>query len=92
MGEKRVNLRHEASPVRGGHRSGHDVVVDNSTGNTGPRPTELVLVALASCTAMDVVEILAKKRQLFTRYATRSARPARDGPQRVHGDHRRAHR
>ena len=70
MGEKRVSLRHE-----GGLRfvaatgSGHDVVVDNSTGNTGPRPTELVLVALAGCTAMDVVEILAKKRQLFTRYA-----------------------
>jgi len=71
MGEKRVSLRHE-----GGLRfvvateSGHDVVVDNAAGNTGPRPTELVLAAIAGCTAMDVVEILTKKRQLFTRYAT----------------------
>ncbi len=71
MGEKRVSLRHE-----GGLRfvaatgSGHDVVIDNSTGDTGPRPTELVLAAIAGCTAMDVVEILAKKRQVVTRYAT----------------------
>jgi putative redox protein len=26
------------------------------------RPSELLLIALASCTAVDVVEILAKKR------------------------------
>jgi putative redox protein len=71
LGEKRVSLRHE-----GGLRfvaatgSGHDVVIDNSTGDTGPRPTELVLAAIAGCTAMDVVEILAKKRQVVTRYAT----------------------
>lgn len=71
MGEKRVNLRHE-----GGLRfvaatgSRHDVVMDNAAGDTGPRPTELVLVAIAGCTAMDVVEILAKKRQVVTSYTT----------------------
>ena len=70
MGEKRVSLRHE-----GGLRfvaatgSGHDVVVDNATGNTGPRPTELVLAAIAGCTAMDVIEIMAKKRQAVDRYS-----------------------
>jgi putative redox protein len=70
VGEKRVRLRHE-----GGLRfvaatgSGHDVVMDNAAGDSGPRPTELLLVAIAGCTAMDVVEILAKKRQTFTRYA-----------------------
>jgi putative redox protein len=50
--------------------SGHDVIIDNSAGDTGPRPTELLLVAIAGCTGMDVVEILAKKRQVVTRYAT----------------------
>lgn len=71
MGEKHVSLRYE-----GGMRfvaattSGHEVVVDGGIGNSGPRPTELQLVALASCTAMDVVEILAKKRQVIDRYTT----------------------
>ena len=69
MGEKKVSLRHE-----GGLRfvartnSGHDVVIDNASGNRGPRPTELLLAAIASCTAMDVVEIMAKKRQVVDSY------------------------
>ena len=71
MGEKKISLRHE-----GGLRfvaataSGHELVMDNASGNTGPRPTELLLAAIAGCTAMDVVEILTKKRQAFIRYAT----------------------
>jgi putative redox protein len=32
-------------------------------------PMETVTVSLAACSAMDVVSILAKKRQQFTRYA-----------------------
>jgi putative redox protein len=32
----------------------------------GPRPMELVLVALGSCTALDVAAILGKMRQPFT--------------------------
>lgn len=70
MGEKRVSLRHEGGlrfVARTG--SGHDVVVDNAGGNTGPRPTELVLAAIAGCTAMDVIEIMAKKRQVVDRYS-----------------------
>jgi len=69
MGEKRLGLRHE-----GGLRfvaatgSGHDVVMDNAAGNTGPRPTELLLAAIAGCTAMDVVEIMTKKRQVMAMY------------------------
>lgn len=71
MGEKQVSLRHE-----GGLRfvaatgSGHEVIIDNAKGDAGPRPTELVLAAIAGCTAMDVVEILTKKRQAFTGYTT----------------------
>ena len=70
MGEKQVGLRYD-----GGMRfvtrtgSGHEVVVDNATGNSGPRPTELVLVAIAGCTAMDIVDIMAKKRQVMDSYA-----------------------
>ena len=70
MGDKHVSLRREgAMRFVACTSSGHDVVVDNAEGNTGPRPTELVLAAIASCTAMDVVEILAKKRQVMDRYS-----------------------
>jgi putative redox protein len=70
LGSKTVRLRHEGG-MRFviGTESGHDVVVDNARGNTGPRPTELVLAAIAGCTAMDVVEILAKKHQVVTGYS-----------------------
>jgi putative redox protein len=70
VGEKQVSLRHEgAMRFVARTTSGHDVVVDNATGNSGPRPTELVLAAVASCTAMDVVDIMAKKRQVFDKYS-----------------------
>lgn len=70
MGEKQVSLRHDGGlrfVARTG--TGHEVVVDNAEGDTGPRPTELVLAAIAGCTAMDVVEILAKKRQVVAAYS-----------------------
>ena len=51
--------------------SGHNLTLDarEAVGgeNHGPRPAELVLVALAGCTAMDVVSILRKMRIDFTR-------------------------
>ena len=44
--------------------SGHQVALDSDrTSNGGPGPMELLLVALGTCTATDVVSILAKKRQ-----------------------------
>ena len=46
--------------------SGHTVVVDGPPEaggrNLGPRPMELVLTGLGSCTAFDVVDILRKGR------------------------------
>ena len=48
--------------------SGHQVVADSGEGDTGPRPTELVLVGLAACTGMDVITILRKKRQMIESY------------------------
>ncbi len=47
--------------------TGHRLVIDSPSGtNTGPSPMGLVLLALAGCTAMDVVSILQKQRQPFT--------------------------
>ena len=40
----------------------HAVVISTPDEGVGMKPSELLLVALASCTAVDVVEILAKKR------------------------------
>jgi putative redox protein len=60
--------------------SGHAIVMDNAEGDTGPRPAELLVVAQAGCTAMDVVSILRKKRQTFTRYEVRVSAEQRDDP------------
>jgi putative redox protein len=40
----------------------HSVVLSTADEGVGMKPSELMLVALAACTAVDVVEILAKKR------------------------------
>jgi len=60
--------------------SGHTIVMDNAEGNGGPRPAEVLVVAQAGCTAMDVVSILRKKRQAFTRYEVRVSAEQRDDP------------
>jgi putative redox protein len=47
--------------------SGHHVALDADAAHlAGPTPMELVLMALCSCTAVDVVSILHKKREAFT--------------------------
>ena len=48
--------------------SGHVVKVDDRIGDSAPRPTEMVLIGLATCTAMDVISICRKKRQQVERY------------------------
>lgn len=60
--------------------SGHTIIMDNVEGDSGPRPAEMLLVAQAGCTAMDVVSILRKKRQPFTRYEVRVTGQQRDDP------------
>ncbi len=44
----------------------HSVVLSTPDEGVGMKPSELLLVALASCTAVDVVEILQKKRLTLT--------------------------
>jgi putative redox protein len=46
--------------------SGHALIVDAGAEKTANSPVELVLIALCSCTAADVVSILRKKREPFT--------------------------
>ena len=48
--------------------TGHHFLLDDAAGNTGAKPIELVAIALAGCTAFDVVNILRKKRQQVTGY------------------------
>ncbi len=48
----------------GRSESGHAVLFDTDAAHTnGPSPMEAVLAALCACTSVDVVGILAKKRQ-----------------------------
>jgi putative redox protein len=47
---------------------GHHFIIDDLAGNSGPKPIELVAIALAGCTAFDVINILRKKRQEVTGY------------------------
>ncbi|MGB8885111.1 MAG: OsmC family protein [Candidatus Korobacteraceae bacterium] len=62
--------------------SGHHLVIDDPSGNTGAKPIELVAVALAGCTAFDVINILRKKRQQITGYEVSvEADQAPDPPQ-----------
>ena len=59
-----------------GHATGFTLPLgaDPSVGgdNDGFRPTELLLVALAGCTAMDVISILSKKRQIITSFEVKA--------------------
>jgi putative redox protein len=45
----------------------HSVVLSTPDEGIGMKPSELLLVALASCSAVDVVEILKKKRLELTK-------------------------
>lgn len=43
-------------------RSGHAQVRFDSSGKSGPGPVDALLIALGTCAAVDVIEILAKRR------------------------------
>ncbi len=49
--------------------SGHSITVDTKAENkTAPSPVELLMIAVAGCTAADVISILLKKRQIVSDY------------------------
>ena len=72
-----INARVELTRPLGQHRqfaatsgSGHSFLIDDAAGSTGPKPIELVGIALAGCTAFDVVTILRQKyHQKITGYS-----------------------
>lgn len=52
--------------------SGHNLLLDDAAGGTGPKPIELVAVGLAGCTAFDVITVLRQKyHQKVTGYEVR---------------------
>ena len=52
--------------------SDHHLLIDDAAGGTGPKPIELVAVALAGCTAFDVITVLRQKfHQKVTDYEVR---------------------
>ena len=58
------NLRQFVAHMGGGHQ----FLIDDKDGATGPTPIELVAAGLAGCTAFDVISILRKKRMYVTDY------------------------
>jgi len=64
-----LNLLRQFSVTSG---SGHHMLLDDAAGATGPKPIELMAVALAGCTAFDVITILRQKyHQKVTGYEVR---------------------
>ncbi len=59
--------------------SGHALTFDTDPDrSSAPTPIELLLVALGSCTAVDVINILSKKRQKVTSYKVEVSGERRD--------------
>ncbi|MCL6472397.1 MAG: OsmC family protein [Firmicutes bacterium] len=46
-----------------------DALIEAGGEGIGFKPTELLLISLAGCTAMDVISILGKKRQVITDFS-----------------------
>jgi len=62
---------------------GHNFLIDDAVGNTGPKPIELIAIGLAGCTAFDVIGILRKKRQAVTAYEVKVEADQRPEPPNV---------
>ena len=59
--------------------SGHSLALDTDHERSrAPSPVELLLVALGSCTAVDVISILTKKRQKVSSYIVEVSGERRD--------------
>ena len=67
--------------------SGHEITLDAGAAvgghNEGARPLELMALSLAGCTAMDVISILKKKRQVVTGFKVEVHTEQADGHPKV---------
>jgi putative redox protein len=72
--------------------SEHHLLLDDAAGGTGSKPIELVAVALAGCTAFDVITILRQKfHQKVTAYEVRVEADQAERPPQVFTDVRIRH-
>lgn len=61
----------EGMSFTGVAHKGHRIELDNHPSENAASPMELVAVAIAGCTAMDVISILEKKREAVTSFEVR---------------------
>ena len=78
-----VTLEGNGLKFRARTDNGHELVLDDAAGDAGPRPADLIALALAGCTAFDVISILRKKRQDVTGYRVLASATQRDDPPHV---------
>jgi putative redox protein len=80
MNENKATIRYAGDELFIGiSPSGHAQVLDtNHDRASAATPVELLLIALGSCTAVDVVSILAKKREKLTDYRVEVTGTRRD--------------
>ncbi len=62
MGTVKVQWLPGGMTFIGTDSTNHSVVLSTPADNKGMKPSELLLVAVASCTAVDVINILEKRR------------------------------
>lgn len=67
-----------------GHRLTLDASAEHGGVGHGPSPMEVLLVALAGCTGMDVISLLRKMRQTVTSYEVRVSGTAADEHPRIY--------
>jgi putative redox protein len=65
VGKVKVDWARDMTFV-GSDSNNHSVVLSTPGDGVGMKPSELLLISLASCTAVDVVSILTKKRAKLT--------------------------
>lgn len=76
---KSVDLTHRGGMLfTAAPSSGHALAFDDRESNQGGSPVETVLSALGSCSAMDVISIVEKKRQVVTAYEVHVTGSQRD--------------
>ena len=64
--------------------NGNTIILDGDSAHThGPSPMEAVLMALCSCTSVDVICILKKKRQSLTGLRVSAVATQADAPPRI---------
>ncbi|GEM48232.1 OsmC family protein [Deinococcus cellulosilyticus] len=69
MAVKKMVLHHLGEQrYVGFNETGQQVLIDNSATKVGPSPMEVLLGALAACTAVDVVEIMRKRKTPLAAY------------------------